>query len=527
MLEQTQCPQRWHPPNFSQKLLLCPTYVNKFFVAQATCGLPGVGLADLPPEMLTRIFDHLEYLEALRTAPRVCRALRRVCGVSRLDLTAYLPDCERAGPGRSLESLDKAGQTDDLLQWLRRYGGTLWEFRAALGKLGTPEACATLQAIAERLGPTLSNFEISSEFRQPHGGLETSLLAGTLAGLENLSSIELPLSGQLTDCHLHALAKAQPKHLSLSYAFTLDRASNSFGYTQEGWSSFEALSHLSLTGGAIHHTWGLANAPIINLHLSHGRQLSLAGLKASSSLTYLCLDQPDLQHSNDSPWFQQLQHIASLRSLQLNGQPFGSVLPSSAVAAQVFHVSQLQSIGISAWVSDYSDNGSSLSHNGIASCPQLTDLCLSGDLFWPSSTFEAFPRLQSLRLECPNTILPSSLSTLTQLSYLYISRSGDNLIDEDSVPLNVNMVGHLVALQDLSLVDCRELEIWEEEAWLTLAASPLLQSVDLSGSWAAADRHWPAADRQQCWVVMTRFIIALKARRALPAVALWLDHSDC
>lgn len=163
---------------------------------------------------------------------------------------------------------------------------------------------------------------------------------------------------------------------------------------------------------------GLVNAPVNNMHLPHGKHLSLMGLKASSNLTHLCLDQPDLHHSDDLPWFKQLQQIASLRSVTLIGQAVGNIPQSLAKLAQTFQVSQLQSLVISDWKA--SDNEFWASQAHLPTCPQLTSLHLSGALRWPTSAFEALPCVQSLWLHGPNILLPSSLSTLTQLTYLSI-----------------------------------------------------------------------------------------------------------
>lgn len=383
---------------------------------QASGGSRGVGLLDLPPEVVTQIFNKLEYLEALRTGTRVCRGLRRVSSVSILDLTGYVPSRAEAGPGRSLDFIEKQGHREYLLQWLGRYGHTLWELRAALGTLSNPQASAIIESIAVRLGSRLSHFEISSQYQHDQGGLETTMLANVLAGMRDLSSLELPLTGHLTDSHLQAIAHAQPRSLDLSYARNLDSSANSFAYTKDGWKNFEHLSCLSLTGGRLHHTWGLADAPITNMCLSHGSHLSLAGLKSASSLTHLFLEQPDLQHSSASPWIQQLKDIASLRSLHLRGQPFGSMPQQSATQAQLFQVSQVKSLGIYGWaIAD----GWGMARVDISKCPQLTELHLSGSHQWPNLNFEALPCLKSLTMEFPASVLPSSLSTLTQLTRLH------------------------------------------------------------------------------------------------------------
>ena len=422
-----------------------------------------------------------------------------------------MPDRNGDGPGRSLESIEAEGQTEDLLRWLARYGRKLWEFRAKLGMLETSKASAIIQAIGRCLGPTLSHFEIDCHLHEDEGGLNATMLSSATAGLRLLSNLELPLAGQLTDTHLRALANAQPTRLRLLYPSKLHAAANSFSYTKEGWSSFEHMSDLNLVGGHVCHTWGMADAPINKLLLGHGSQLSLEGLKTSTSLTSLTLQQPDLQHSSESPWFQQLQPLSGLKSLVLVGRPSSSAPNISATVMQLFHLSHLHHLGIYDW--SPADIGLHLADLHVPDCPQLKTLHISGSLKWPFLNFEALSSLRSLTLRLPAVMLPGSLSNLVQLTLLDISRSSNEALS----PLNVSVIGHLVALVTLYLDNCRELEFDSDAAWLTLAMSPALQRVGLTGSRPASD--------QISWLAMANFMIAVKGRNSvpdLPSVELFL-----
>ena len=368
--------------------------------------------------------------------------------------------------------------------------------------LDPSKASAIIQVIGRCLGPTLLHFEIDCQLQEDEGGLNAAMLPSATDGLRLLSNLELPLAGRLTDTHLKALANAQPTRLRLLYPSKLHAASNSFSCTKEAWSSFERLNELNLVGGNVCHTWGMADAPIEDLLLGHGSQLSLEGLKTSSSLTSLTLQQPDLKHSAESPWFQQLQPLSSLRSLVLVGRPSSSAPNISATVFQLFHLSHLHNLEIYDW--SPTETGLHLAELHVPACPQLRNLHISGSLKWPFLNFEALSSLRSLTLRLPAVMLPGSLSNLVQLTWLGISRSSNEALS----PLNVSVIGHLVALDTMYLNDCRELEFDGDAVWLTLAMSPSLQIVGLTGSRPAPDHT--------SWLAMPNFIVAVNGRDRVP-----------
>lgn len=469
-----------------------------------------LGLADLPQEVLCKIFKRLDYMEMLRTPTRVCRAFRKALAVSRLDLTAKQIFGE-PGPGRSLESLVARGERKPFLDWLRQHGCQAKEFRAALGKFEAPEASSFISTIASLLGSRLEQFEIASQYRYDQGGLQTSCLAEMVKNWDLLMfNIELPLAGPLMDEHLEALAENDPIMMSLSYPKALAQASNFFGFTRDGWRGFARLDNLSLIGGGLHHTWGLGDITLQILHLSHGSCLSLVGLRSSTTLHWLLLDHPDLQNSDAEPWVQQLQAISTLRSLDLDGPPVGQSRGISTDVAPLFHITQLEVLRIKKWKP--TDHGSLLSQMPIPACPQLTELVIAGKITELQLDCAALPNLKELVLEMPIHELPASLTSLTKLTGLRIKR--EEAADASQV-LNVTMIGQLMSLRMLALNDCIGLHIPEDEAWHALAKSPDLRTVNLSGSCPSQDH--------MSWLQMAEFILAIMKRTDLPPVELNLD----
>lgn len=450
-------------------------------------------------------------MERLQTPTRVCRGFRKAFAASRLDLTAKQTVTGAPGPGRSLESLQAQGQRGPFLDWMRQHGCQAKEFRAALGKLEAPEASSFISSIGSLLGSRLEQFEIASRHRRGQGGLETSSLVEMVKNWDLLMfNIELPLAGPLMDEHLEALAENDPVMMSLSYAKALAQRSNFFGFTRDGWRGFARLANLTLSGGGLHHTWGLGDIPVEILHLSHGSHLSLEGLRSSSTLHYLCLDHPDLEDSDAEPWVQQLQAISSLRSLDLDGPPVGQQRGVSTDLAPLFHITQLKVLRIMKWKP--TDHGILLSQMPIPPCPQLTELVISGRINELQLDCAALPNLKTLALEMPIHELPASLTSLTKLTYLRIKREED----EVALPaLNVTMIGELMSLHDLCLIDCIGLCIPEDEAWRALSQSPVLRMVDLSGSCPSQDH--------MSWLQMAEFVLAIMKRTDQPPVQLKLD----
>lgn len=469
---------------------------------------PATGLADLPPELLQKVFKELGYLGMLRTVPRVCRAFRKAFAIRELDLTGNYGGME-PGPGRTLESLENTGQTEGLVQWVQRHGTHLQGFRAALGKLESCKASQILAAISSKLGSELRAFEIATTYQTDCCGLTSRMLPVLAAEWKSMISIELSLAGPLMDEHLQALAYTNVEFLFLSYPQALSPQTDRFEFTQAGWKGFGGLRTLELEGGGIHHTLGLGELPLDDLRLRHCSRLSLQGLATSSTLSRLALVEPDLIHSETLSWFQPLQSISSLKHLDLEGPLFGEVHGTSAVLSQLLLLSQLVSIDLSNWKPP--DRGLDPALLVVPPCQQLTSLCLRGNLHFLCLDFAALSGLKALTLIMPIRSCSVDMSHLTNLTSLMIQREDD---DGHNALLDVTWIGQLLSLNTLQLIDCVGLHFPQDRAWEPLARSPSLRVVDLNGSSPSQDH--------MSWLQMAEFILSIKDRGSLPPVELKL-----
>ncbi len=268
--------------------------------------------------------------------------------------------------------------------------------------------------ISSELGPDVTSLEIAAGVNTALGGLETTHLPELVANKSSIHHIELPLAGPLLDEHLEAIAAADPYMMMLSYASALPSDEHHFAFTGHGWGRFKNLWNLSLTGGALHHTWGLGNIPLTRLHLSHCNELSLAGLQKSATLECLSLTHPDLQHTAAISWLQQLKDIPSLRRLTLEGPPVAQTSSSSRPGAltALFTVKQLEALTLTS-CHPHDDEGL---WSATPYAPHLTALSISGSMEWPLVDFDNVPNLACLNLTLPFRALPTRLSTLTKLT---------------------------------------------------------------------------------------------------------------
>ncbi len=466
-------------------------------------------ILDLSPELLGKVFDFLFYLEFYQTIPRVCRAFRRAASHSQmaaqLDLTGSLMTGEW-GPDRTLQSVLERQQEEGLLAYIRLCGGRIDSFRATLGQLKTPEATSIILDVSAALGPEVYDFEIAVKAKSALGGLSTDQLPRLVALWQKIHNLELPLAGPLLDEHLEAIAKTDPTMMTLSYAKALAADEHFFGFTRDGWGKFDSLYNFALIGGALHHTWGLGDMQSLDiLQLSKCKQLSLAGLQPSTSLRWLLLKQPDLQHSATATWHQQLKDLPSLRHLTLDGHPCSHDKNNygSRDFLDLFTITQLDTLTLRHCI--LTNGGHDLAELGTPHAPHLTSLSISGGIEWPDLNFASLPNLASLHLNLPFDMLPASMAALTRLTSLACERTSPT----DGI-FNGNMIGSLTSLHKLILLGCEGIEL-SEAAWVPLTSSTSLAFVRLRGSCPAQDC--------ESWLQMVNFVVALKSR---PGVQLHL-----
>ena len=477
---------------------------------QAATDLHESDILDLSPELLGKVFDFLNYLEFYQTISRVCRAFRQAAShtqtAAELDLTGSLLTGEW-GPGRTLQSIVERQQEEGLLAHIRLCGGRIDSFRATLGRLETLEATSITLDVSAALGPDVCVFEIATKAKSALGGVRTDQLPAVVARWQKIDNLELPLAGPLLDEHLEAIAEADSNMMTLSYAKALASDEHFFGFTRDGWGNFDRLYNLSLIGGALHHTWGLGDMKSVNiLQLSKCKQLSLEGLQSSTSLRWLLLKQPDLQHSATATWHQQLKDLPNLRHLTLDGRPFGHDNSDygSRAFLDLFTITQLDTLSLRHCKLD--DGGEDLKELGTPHAPHLTSLSISGSIDWPDLNFASLPNLASLHLKSPFDLLPASMAALTKLTSLGCERT----CPADDA-FNGSVIGSLTSLRQLILLDCEGIEL-SEAAWLPLTRSTNLAFVRLRGSCPAQN--------SESWLQMVNFVVALKSK---PGVQLHLE----